>query len=253
MNGKYQKRRFAGEALIMLASLALLLFTTRLWPLLLLAILGIFAAMIRMVFLSTGQAETVTPARAMEPEAKEPTAADMRAMAFTLIVKRVTAILQADYPDVHWVWENAEPKKDIMEGLPVYARVNRAGGYGRMHVVIKNLQVCDVVPVSGASGMKPLQGGERHTDSGDSAEPQNEDGHQAVNYGLLAFEWVEAHVAALNESCNEAIAKGENMFLIPEDELPAKDSWQEICRELERNGLDNAVCRESGIRINFTR
>ena len=27
------------------------------------------------------------------------------------------------------------------------------------------------------------------------------------------------------------------------------DAWQDICLELERNGLDNAVCREFGIRI----
>ena len=53
----------------------------------------------------------------------------------------------------------------------------------------------------------------------------------------------------LNKRCNEALAQGQYMFAIPEDELPEKGSWQDICLELGRNGLDNAVCRESGIRI----
>ena len=47
MNQKEYKRRMAYEALIMLLLLALLLFITRLWPILLLVILGIFIATLR--------------------------------------------------------------------------------------------------------------------------------------------------------------------------------------------------------------
>ena len=39
------------------------------------------------------------------------------------------------------------------------------------------------------------------------------------------------------------------MFDISKDELPEKESWQDICQELGRNGLDDTVCREFGIRI----
>ena len=46
------KRRIAYEVLIILGVLALLLFVCRLWPILLLVILGIFVAAIRLLFLS---------------------------------------------------------------------------------------------------------------------------------------------------------------------------------------------------------
>ena len=52
MNKKEWKRRMAYEALILLGLLALLLFITRLWPILLLVILGIFVAALRLLFLS---------------------------------------------------------------------------------------------------------------------------------------------------------------------------------------------------------
>ena len=237
MSEKEMKKRFAGGALTLFAYLALLLFITRLWPLLLVAILGIFIALIRLMFLSSGRAEPVTPVPAWEPKEKEPTASGLQSMAFALAEKRVTELLLADYPDIRWVWENAEPKKDIMDGQPVYVLANRAGGYHRMLVVIRNLQVCGVVPVSGPSGEVPAQ------DDGGYADDA------PVNYGLLAFEWVEAHVRELNERCNEALGQGQQMFDISKDELPEKESWQDICQELGRNGLDDTVCREFGIRI----
>ena len=53
MNKKDQKRHMAYEALVLLGMLALLTFICRLWPILLLIILGIFAAVIRLLFLSS--------------------------------------------------------------------------------------------------------------------------------------------------------------------------------------------------------
>ena len=252
MSEKEMKKRFAGGALMMFAYLALLLFITRLWPLLLAAILGIFIALIRLMFLSSGRAEPVTPVPAWEPKEKEPTASGLRSMAFALAEKRVTELLLASYPDVRWVWENAEPKKDMIEGAPVYVVTNRAGGYGRMLVVVRDLQVCDVVPVPRLPGEEPPSADDGHTGGAGGksrTEPVEPADDAPVNYGLLAFEWVEAHVEELNKRCNEALAQGQHMFAIPEDELPEKGSWQDICLELERNGLDNAVCREFGIRI----
>ena len=40
-------------------------------------------------------------------------------------------------------------------------------------------------------------------------------------------------------------------MLICASELPVQDSWIEICKELERNDLTGAVCREDGIAIEF--
>ena len=52
MNNKEKQTRFVHEALIIMGVLVLLCFICRLWPILLLAILGVLIAAIRMVFLS---------------------------------------------------------------------------------------------------------------------------------------------------------------------------------------------------------
>ena len=72
------------------------------------------------------------------------------------------------------------------------------------------------------------------------------------NYEYLAFEWVDAHVMELNERCNESIAQGLSMLEITATELPARESWPDICRELERNGMENCCCTDTGITIDFT-
>jgi len=61
MNQKEYKRRMAYEALILLLLLALLLFITRLWPILLLVILGIFIATLRLLFLSSWNVPPTQP------------------------------------------------------------------------------------------------------------------------------------------------------------------------------------------------
>ena len=53
MTKKEWQRHMAYEALVILGMLALLLYVCRLWPILLLVILGIFAAALRLVFLSS--------------------------------------------------------------------------------------------------------------------------------------------------------------------------------------------------------
>lgn len=57
---------------------------------------------------------------------------------------------------------------------------------------------------------------------------------------------------ALNERCNEGIAQGLNDILLEPTELPDRESWPEICRELERNDMDGCQCEDGGIRISLT-
>lgn len=61
MNNKDRKRQIAYEVLMILGSLALLTFICRLWPILLLIILGIFVAAIRLLFLSGNRVDPVEP------------------------------------------------------------------------------------------------------------------------------------------------------------------------------------------------
>ena len=61
MTKKEWQRHMAYEALVILGMLALLLFVCRLWPILLLVILGIFAAALRLVFLSSPKVQPIRP------------------------------------------------------------------------------------------------------------------------------------------------------------------------------------------------
>lgn len=256
MNDRDRKRHMAYEALVMMGLLALLLFITRLWPILLLVILGIFIAMLRLLFLSSNKVEPVEPILALPaPKAQhEPSETDMKAMAYVLIQRRITQILEAKYPDVRWIWENPRAQEDIFAGNPVYVILNKAGGYKRGLVLIRNLQVFDVifdaVPQTDSPAVPPVSDPPKSDPAPQPPEPE-EDDEIPEDFGLLAFQWVEAHVIELNDRINEAIGRRETSMLICACELPVRESWVEICKELERNDLTGAVCREDGILIEF--
>ena len=145
MNDKNFKRHMAYEALVILGLLALLTYMTRLWPILLLVILGIFIATLRLLFLSSKKVEPVKPTLALPPPSQPPVETDMQSMAYAIIQRRITQILRDRFPEVRWIWENPKAKDDILAGNPVYVLLNRAGGYRRGRVVLQNLTVMDVV------------------------------------------------------------------------------------------------------------
>lgn len=254
MNNKNRKRHMAYEGLLMLGLLALLLFITRLWPILLLVILGIFVAILRLLFLSLKNVEPLEPILALPPAppAHEPTEKDMKAMAYVLIQKRITQILEAKHPDVRWIWESAKAQEDVFAGNPVYVLLNRAGGYKRGLVLIRNLQVFDVIfdaaPQTNAPEPPPCEEPPKQEPKPTDTEEEDD---IPEDFGLLAFQWLEAHIMALNERVNEAIGRRETSILISAGELPVQESWPEICKELERNDLTGAECREDGIEIKF--
>ena len=70
-----------------------------------------------------------------------------------------------------------------------------------------------------------------------------------MDYGLLAFEWVEANLQTLNVQCNEVIGCGKDSFRIPASQLPHGDSWPLICKELLRNGFSAAEPVADGIQV----
>ena len=99
MNDKNKQRHMAYEAMMVLMQIALLTFIIRLWPILLLMILGIFVAALRLLFLSSKKIEPVKPMEAFPPSAVPPTEPDMEDMAYFVIQRRITQILQEKYPD----------------------------------------------------------------------------------------------------------------------------------------------------------
>lgn len=257
MNQKEFKRRIAYEVLILLGMLALLTFICRLWPILLLIILGIFIAAIRLLFLSSKKVEVIEPMPQAPEPVKEPTEHDVRELAYAVILKRITELITDEYPEARWVWENPNAKKCIQNGEEVYVLLNRAGGYRRAKVVIANLQVLGIKYCSAEEEDPPeIQGPDteepEETDVSESPEESEPEEERPVNYELLAYEWTEAHIVELNARCNEAIAEEKESVLLTAEELPVKESWPDICNELIRAGLENAVCQDAGIQINLT-
>lgn len=259
MKERDTKRHYAYEALVIMGLLALLLYITRLWPILLLVILGIFIAALRLLFLSSKRIEPLEPVLALpEPQKpKEPSEQDMQNMAYFLIQKRITEILLTRFPDCRWVWENSRAKEDIQKGNKVYVVLNKAGGYRRGLVVIQNFHVCDIIfetPADkenqSAPVVKPVPKDNKAVDT-PSSEDETDDDEIPEDYGLLAFQWVDAHIIELNERINEAIGQRKADILITAEELPVQESWLEICKELERNDLTGASCCNDGILIEF--
>lgn len=260
MKDKEFKRHMAYEALVLLGMLALLLYITRLWPILLLVILGIFIATLRLLFLSCKVVEPLQPVLELPaPKATSvPREEDVQHMGYWVIQSRVTQILLSRYPDARWVWENPRAKEDILQGNRVYILLNRAGGYRRGEVIVQNLQVVDILFEESQDSGKPGKTDVKNENQSmnetvnDPDHPEEED-EIPEDFGLMAFEWVNAHVLDLNERVNEAIASLKPSVLISADELPVQDSWPDICKELERNDLFGASCRDDGIMIEFER
>ena len=81
MNDKNRQRHIAYEVLVILGQLALLTYITRLWPMLLLVILGIFIAALRLLFLSSQKVEPVKPLLTLPPPKQPPTEKDLQSAA----------------------------------------------------------------------------------------------------------------------------------------------------------------------------
>lgn len=240
-------RRMTHEALIILGVLAFFTFMFRLWPLLVLVIFCIIGGAVRLLFLKAKDA-TVREAEEVKPEVPKlaPTEKDVHNLAYSVILTRITEMVSSEYPTAKWVWEKPNARKLIEDGEEVFILLSGAGGYRRAKVKIQNLQVTGLEYVTATLPEKPKD--ETDTDADDEEEISEP---IPVNYGLIAFEWVEAHVMDLNDRINDAIAQGKDEYLIPEEELPVRDSWSAIIEELGRQDIENLVEDPHGIKINF--
>ena len=246
--GKGKKDQVVFDALIVLLALAVLAFITSLWPILLLIILGIFIAALRLLFRALRKQTAPDPTGPVYvPKPPRPnTARDVVALAFGILVRRVTEQVVEKHPDARWVWSEPDTMERFAQGLPLTILLNRAGGFRRASVLTKNLQLIGLAfksSNSDAPDMPPsdMEGDPIHDESPESDNP--------VDYTLIAFEWVDTRLLELNNRCNDAIAEGHTTLIIPASDLPHPDSWPEVCAELTRNGFDEAAVREDGIEV----
>ncbi len=240
-------RRMTHEALIILGVLAFFTFMFRLWPLLVLVIFCIIGGAIRLLFLKTnGETVKQTENKTEEPK-RAPTERDVQDLAYSVILTRISELVSSEHPAAKWVWEKPNARKLIENGEEAFILLSGAGGYRRAKVKIQNLRVTGLEFVKATLPEKPKDDADTEDDEDEISEPV------PVNYGLIAFEWVEAHIMDLNVKLNDALAQGLKEYIIPAEELPMHECWEAIADELARQDIDHACMMDDprGIKIEF--
>lgn len=246
MTKKNWQRHLAYEALVILGVLALLLFVCRLWPILLLAMLGIIIATLRLLFLSSPQ---VRPLEPMPPGVHKPPARTMEetqvSQAFGNLQVQITRQVREEYPNARWVWKTPQARERLRQGEEAAILLNRAGGYRE-------------------AAVRPLEGGQveiryllpPEVPAMQEAVSQEEEPAAQTpvpeDHSLSAFEWVEAHMEELGALYNECIAQKQDFLLLTGGDLPEPAAWPALCQELTRNGLESTMA-EDGIQIHIKR
>ena len=265
MTKKEWQRHMAYEALVILGMLALLLFVCRLWPILLLVILGIFAAALRLVFLSSPKVQPIqpeqqtaassAPQRAVKSQRTAQNAEDV--LSFGDLQTQVTRWVRQEYPNARWVWKYPNAKARFQRGEDVAILLNRAGGYREAVIHLQGKRLFEIqylcAPVENPrleqleESAPPQEGQPPMEEAASQPEPS-----QPEDYSLAAFEWVESHLEELNTFCNECIAQKQDFLLLTGGDLPEPAAWPALCQELLRNGL-SCHMEEEGIRIQIAR
>ena len=157
------------------------------------------------------------------------------------IAEQVTLFVKKEFPNAKWVWAQSDTYNRISSGDEVYIIMNAAAGYRRAKVDIDSETVTGITLCNSVKCVDKTETDEQTSDT--SATLQT-----AVNYELVAFEWKDTHILELNEHINEAIGRGESEFIIEKESLPIYESWECVCEELKREGLE-VECVENGIKI----
>ena len=204
----------------------------------LLVILGIFIGALRLLFLSSQTVQSNQPL----PPLKSLKPSDPDLDSFSLLQTEITDRVLKVYPDARWVWENRNPRQSLRRNEPLKILLNRAGGYRCAELRLKNGRLSELIYQSAPMQEKKSQPSQAEVVYG---EPLPE------NYELIAFEWVDKHLLELNEKLNVAIGLGLAEYRIATDDLLQPESWSCVCKELQRNGLQNVKIDADGIKLLF--
>ena len=237
------KNSMISDILILIGSVALFSFAFRFWPIFLLcAIVGFWILVInawRYIIGKKRETDKQEGGQVCDELPKEPSALDVL---YTTVVGKINTLVKAEYPNAVWVWKKAfNVKNALKEGKELVIVLNKAGGYRLAKVNIKNDE--DVVLEYITAPEKAVQ----EKPKPNTVEDIQED--IPINYGLMAFSWVESHVNELNDHCNEAIGKGQKELILTSEELPVKESWSNCCEELIKAGLKDVEQIPEGIKI----
>ena len=237
-----KKKHLLNDIVVVIMLLAALLTIVRLWPLLLLLLIGLIAYALWVLFhVARHPVKTELAPLPMLPAPV--TEQSLLSAAFGLLQRKITEQVVIRYPDARWVWSMSNAFDQFAAGQPLTILLNGAGGYQRATVWVQNLQFAGLVytTISAANPEQPAE------EASEQEEPPAE--AKEVDYGLLSFEWVEANMQRLNALNNEAVAAGQDGFRISAEELPHGDSWPTLCAELVRNGFTAAEPMADGIHV----
>lgn len=232
-----KKCDFLHEFLVVLLAIILIRCGAQIWPIPLALLLALAVHGIRKQIHRKKPSHDMPPAQTPPPERPPApvTEKDLIALAFGLLQRRITEQVTAAYPGAKWVWERPGAQDRFAANELLNIQLNQAGGYQTAVVRVHNLcfRSLQYLPQTTAE-----------------AEPEEEpEEPETADYGLLAFEWVEANLPCLKDRAEKAKAQSHIGLHIPSEELPHGDSWPEICKVLERNGFDYAEPVADGILI----
>ena len=221
------------DIIIGIVVIAVLLFKFRLWPLIAVGIFIGMGLLIKKTFFSTtNQAELQKDEQSPKEEPFIPQETE-----YDFIVKSVSFYIYDVYPDAQWIWESAKAWEQIQNGEDVYIRLNKAGGYRRIKVLVKNQSI---------AGIEILDEANENAVTVSNVEEREE----RDNSERVAFDWVDSHIAELNEKCNDVIGLGNNELVLTIKELPEEKYWEHVRDELVKAGLENVeVIPSEGIKI----
>lgn len=237
-----KKKHLLNDIVVVIMLLAALLTIVRLWPLLLLLLIGLIAYALWVLFhVARHPVKTELAPLPMLPAPV--TEQSLLSAAFGLLQRKITEQVVIRYPDARWVWSMSNAFDQFAAGQPLTILLNGAGGYQRATVWVQNLQFAGLVYTT-ISAANPEQPAEEAPEQEEAPAEAKE-----VDYGLLSFEWAEANMQHLNALSNETVAAGQDGFRIPAEELPHGDSWPTLCAELVRNGFAAAEPMADGIHV----
>ncbi len=258
MFDKELKRRLVHEILIFLGLMALLFLIIQIWaPLLLMIPVILFVGFLLLVLLKRPEkADTEKPPAAPAALPRPETEKDVLRRAYSVIQRRISEDVEALYPTARWQWVTPNAMVRIETDDPIAIILSGAGGYRKASVRIHNLAYKGLLfeTVTEPETLAHSDEGARSltiNSSEDIVSDESSEYESSPSYDYLAFEWVDSRLLDLNGCANEAIGRGQGTLLIPEAELPHKDSWPAICHQLVASDFLEAVPYPDGIHISL--
>ena len=123
-----KKKHLLNDIVVVIMLLAALLTIVRLWPLLLLLLIGLIAYALWVLFHVARQPVKTEPAPL--PMLPAPvTEQSLLSAAFGLLQRKITEQVVIRYPDARWVWGASNTFDQFAAGQPLTILLNSAGGY----------------------------------------------------------------------------------------------------------------------------